>query len=271
MLLHILIYVVPVIYGYYYANPITYNVGFCKFRAYFNHITNVSFRWILIAASFDRFALSSPNVRLRRLADVHIAYRVIVVIIAVVSTIHIYMIFVYGIRGNACPNMLSAIGLTAVTIFAMLNASLMPTLLMIVFTLLIRKNLSEKRERRHALTSQPSAASKNEQILLKRDQQILRMLFTQIIAFFVITIPWMIYSINNIISPYVPDKTADRIAIESFIGNVAGGLNYIFPSASFYIYTLTSSLFRKELWCMLRSWFCCQWASTNHRVEAGHA
>ncbi|UJR24161.1 hypothetical protein I4U23_027127 [Adineta vaga] len=173
MLCNLLIYSIPTIYGYYYANPITYNIGFCKFRS---------------AASFDRFALSSSNTSLRNLANIKFAYKVIASIIILVLLEHIYI-----------------------------------------------------RERRQVITNQQVIINKNQKIQRKRDQQVLKMLFAQIIAFFIITLPLMIYSINSIISPYILNKSTDRVAIESFITSITGGLSYVFPAVSFYLYTLTSN------------------------------
>ncbi|CAF1141385.1 unnamed protein product [Adineta ricciae] len=256
MLCNLLIYSIPTIYGYYYTNPLTYNVPFCKFRSYFNHITSVIFRLILSAASFDRFALSSSNVRLRNLANVKFVYRIIASIVILAFLVHIYMLIVYNIKSNSCYNSLDAVGITLVSIFALTNNSFLPTTLMVIFTIFIRKNLATRRERRQRGSVQVARVNQNKEIQFKRDQQVLRMLFVQVIAFFVITSPYMVYSINNIISPYIQNKSSDRVAIENFVTGISGGLSYVFPAVSFYLYTLTSSLFRNELYLMLRSSFC---------------
>ena len=77
----------------------------------------------------------------------------------------------------------------------------------------------------------------------------------------------MIHNLNTIISSYISNKSADYIAIESFVSSVAGALVYVFPTVSFYLYTLTSSIFRQELRSMLRSLFFCKWSINNRRVE----
>ncbi|UJR06710.1 hypothetical protein I4U23_010996 [Adineta vaga] len=265
MLFNLLIYSIPTLYGYYYTNPLTYNVLFCKFRYYFNNNTSVIYRLILSAASFDRSASSSSNVRLRNLANVKFAYRVIGTIIILVFLVHIHMLIFYNIKTNTCYNSLDAIGITLVSIFSLINNSVLPTILMVIFTIFIRKNLAARRKRRQNNILLQERINQNEEIQLKRDQQVLRMLFTQIIAYFIITSPYMIYSINNIISPYIQNKSSDRIAIENFIAGISGGLSYVFPTVSFYVYTLTSSLFRNELYVMLRSTFCCP--IKNCRIE----
>ncbi|CAF1001490.1 unnamed protein product [Adineta ricciae] len=267
MLCNLLIYSIPTIYAYFYANPITYNVPFCKFRSYFNHITSVIFRLLLSAASFDRFALSSSNARLRNFANINFTYKVIASIVILILLIHIYMLIYFNIKSNSCYNSLDAIAITFINSFSLLSYSFIPTTLMIVFAIRIRKNLDEKRQRRQGILNQQAKTIENQKIQLKRDRQLIRMLFVQIIAYIIITMPLMVYSINNIITPYISNKNSDQLAIESFITSISGGLSYVFPAVSFYLYTLTSSMFRRELWLMLRSSFCCHCLLKNYRVQ----
>ncbi|UJR19091.1 hypothetical protein I4U23_022222 [Adineta vaga] len=263
MLFNLLAYSIPAIYGYYYVNPITFNVPICKCRAYVIHVMSIIFRFLLCAASFDRFALSSSNVRLRNLANITFAYRIIASIIVIIPLIHIYMLIVYNIKSNSCYNSLDAIGITFANAYSLLNTSILPLALMSIFTVCIRKNLADRQKRRQVIIKQQTGTNEQKNIQLKRDRQILRMLFAQIIAFFFVTLPYMIYSTNNIISPYIQNKSSDQIAIESFISGISGGLSYVFPAISFYLYTLTSSMFRNELWRLLRSSFC---LTQNRRI-----
>ncbi|UJR17161.1 hypothetical protein I4U23_004057 [Adineta vaga] len=264
MLFNLLMYSIPAIYGYFYANPITYNVPFCKCRAYVIHVMSIIFRFLLCAASFDRFALSSSNARLRQMSNVKFAYPVIALIIIILPLIHIYMLVFYNIKSNNCYNSLDTIGITIANIYSLCNTSILPLTLMTIFSVGIRKNLAEKQKRRQDVLNPSARIDQTKQIQLKRDQQVLKMLFSQIIAFVIVTLPYMIYSTNNIVSPYIQNKSSDQIAIENFIAGISGGFSYVFPAISFYLYTLTSSMFRKELWRMLRSTFC--W-SQNHRIE----
>ncbi|UJR12057.1 hypothetical protein I4U23_016235 [Adineta vaga] len=247
MLFTLLMYSIPGIYSYFYVNPNTFNVAFCKCRAYVIHVTSIIFRFLLCAASFDRFALSSSNVRLRNLANVKFAYPIIASITIIIPLIHIYMFVFYDIKFNTCYNSLDAIAITILNIYSLINISILPLTIMIIFA--------------------PITIDGNKQIQLKRDQQILRMLFSQIIAFFIVTLPYTLYNINNIISPYIPNKSSDQIAIENFTSGISAVFSHIFPAISFYIYTLTSSLFRKELWLMLRSGFSCHFQNQNRRFE----
>lgn len=268
MAIQLLIYPVPTIYGFFHPDPITYIESFCKIRMFMAQVTSFIYRWSYAMASIDRYVLSSPHARLRRFANVKIAYRVLALMIVTWLLVSIYIIAVFGIKGNDCGIIPEGAWPSFVSLFSIVVGSFMPAIVMVTFTLLIRKNLVQKRQRRQGLgNEQQLNANTGEQIQSKRDYQALRMLFAQIAAYVIISIPWNIYNLNAVVSSFIPDKSADRIAIEGFITYVAGALAYLFPALSFYLYTLTSSLFRAELLKMLRSVLWCQDLMRQRRVE----
>ncbi|CAF1253667.1 unnamed protein product [Adineta ricciae] len=260
MFTQLVIFSIPSIYAYYYFNPMSSFMLYCKIRMYIIQITSFVYRWSYTIASLDRYILSSSNARLRKFASVQIAIRVLLGIVLISLIYSVYIPFVYEIKSLVCsifnnPNMTLFTSLSSIILGAFI-----PVLIMIICTLLTRKNLKEKRQRRQNL----SIREVNQE---KRDRQALRMLFVQILVFIIITLPWMGYSINNVISSYTPNKTSDRIAIENFITAVAGALAFLFPSLSFYLYTLTSSMFRTELILLIKvliHWKC---LTQNHRIE----
>ena len=62
-----------------------------------------------------------------------------------------------------------------------------------------------------------------------------------------------LHYVYNAVSLRIPNKSIDRLAIEQFLLSITGTLNVFFPTASFYLYTLTSDIFRKEFLIMV-SW-----------------
>lgn len=129
-------------------------------------------------------------------------------------------------------------------IFTIINITGIQISIMFICTLLIRRNLAKKRERHQSNV-------RGEQ--RGRDQQALVMLFAQITLYIILTIPYVSYSIYDAISLSVPNKSTDRLAIERFMLTLTGSAIVLFPTGSFYLYTLTSSMFRKELCIMLNS------------------
>ena len=267
MAIQLLLNPIPTIYGFFYADPLTYDEKFCQIRMYIIQTTAFVYRWSFAMASVDRYALSSPHARLRNLANVNIAYRVLGVMVLGWALVSIQIPVVFVVQGGACMIIPDGFWPVATSLFSMFVGSFTPAIIMVIFTLLIRKNLANKRQRRQGLSNQQAAVNQGDQIQSRRDQQALRMLFAQIVAYVIISVPWNIYNLNVVVSSYIPNKSETHIAIEGFIDTVAGCLAYLFPALSFYLYTLTSSLFRAELWKMLRFIVCCQFLMNPRRIE----
>lgn len=266
MSVQLLIYTIPSIYSLYYRNPLTYIVVYCKIRMFLIQVTNLTYRWSYTIASFDRYVMSSSNVHLRRLASIPIAVRVLVVNITIWIIFSAYILFIYTVQSNSCNIFNNTAATLFTSLYSIILGGIIPTLIMVICTLLTRKNLKEKRIRRQFLINHQQNLTGNEHLQRKRDQQALKMLFAQIFVYIIVTIPWVAFSLNNLISSYIPNKSPDRIAIESFISVVSGSFSFLFPAISFYIYTLTSKMFRDALIRILKSLFLCQILLKN-RIE----
>ena len=268
MLVQLMLVSILYIYPLYHTNPLTYMLALCKIRFYLTQVTSMIYRWALIGALFDRYAMSSSSPHLRSLANVRIARRVACVIVFIWLILPIYVLVVYDIRLGSCSVMNNYAASLFTTVFTFVNTFGIPPPLMILFTLLIRRNMLKKRIRRQILSNPQQTTNNNDHLQRKRDQQALRMLFAQICVYVAVTTPWMAQSIYNLISPSIPHKSAERIALEGFINAISGLCVFMFPTISFYIYTLTSSMFRRELLVMLQSLFHCKrFLNDNRRVE----
>lgn len=254
-------YGITSVYAFYYAHPTTYSRIYCKLFYYIIQLLSIIFRWNLAAASFDRYALSSTNVRLRRFANVRIAYRVVIAIVLVSLIFPLHNLIVYDLRTDigSCSIVYGYPASLYNGIFTIINTTVIPVPIMIVCTLLIRRNLAQKQERRHGSIVQQQR---------RRNQQTLIMLFAQIGFYILLTVPYTIHGIYNAISMNIPNKSVDRLAIERLMLSIASVLIVLFPTLSFYVYTLISSMFRRELLIMLYSILCCKYnINNNNRIE----
>jgi len=222
---------------------------------------------MLSAACLDRYALSSTNARLRHFASVYVARRVVAVVVLIWIVFPVPLLFLYDLRAGSCIIVYGFAAALYNAIFTISNTYAIPISIMVTCSLFIRRNLAKKRERRQLIIGQQQRTNNTEYLQRKRDQQALVMLFAQIFVFITLTTPWMIFSIYNAISLNVPNKSADRLAIERFLINLVGALILLFPTASFYLYTLTSSMFRKELLIMLRPIPCLKYCVNDGRIE----
>ncbi|CAF1649159.1 unnamed protein product [Adineta ricciae] len=175
MFIQLVIYSVPSIYAFYYFNPMSYYPIYCKVRMYLVLSPSLIYNWSYAASTFDRYALSSANARLRQLAKVKIAVRVLVVICLVSLTFSIYVPVVYEIKSSTCSIFNNPSATLFTTLSTILLNTFIPTMIIIVYTLLIWKNLKEKRQRRQQLFNREN----NNSVQQKQHRQALRMLFLQ--------------------------------------------------------------------------------------------
>jgi hypothetical protein len=242
--------VAPFIRSLQYANPYTTNVVFCKMRTYLIQSTTMMYRWCLVAACFDRCVLTSTNARLRELAKVRIAYRVIIVIAIIWLILPVHTLVFFNVKGGKCFPLDSIIVSLYHSIYTIMTGSILPVSIMIICAVIIHRNLLLKRQRRHHFNT--NLRSNNENLERKRDQQIFMMLLLQALAFVVTQSPWMVFNIYTTATIYVTNKSSDRASIERFINFMADVILFLLPVLSFYLYTLASRTFRDELWKLLR-------------------
>ncbi|UJR16623.1 hypothetical protein I4U23_003523 [Adineta vaga] len=236
-------------------DPQTQSLLFCKIRGYLFQISIILSRWFIAFACIDRFASTSMNIRLRNFAKPKIAYRIIPIIILIWSIICIHRLIFYEIKGTLCGivnNIGAAFYHTAYVIFAV---GLFPTITMSTCAYYIRQNLALRQQRRMQLVL--GNAHHNS-----LDQQVLRMLFVQIICYVIFTLPQMGNLIFSTISVTITNRSAEYLAIEKFVLFLAELMLYLFGVTTFYLYTLTSRTFRSELMKL----FHCHRHCCKHRI-----
>ena len=255
-------------------DPQTTVLAFCKLRIYISQLGAMVYRWCLVAASIDRFALSSTNARFRQLATVRVARRVVAVIMVIWFVLPVHTLIFYNLSAGTCGIVFNSAMALYHSIYTTVAGTVLPISLMLIFALLIHHNLVRRRMRRQGAASQATGPRNEvEHSHRKRDQQVLTMLIVQIVVFAVLTIPLMVHNIYTSVTFYVANKSADRLAIERFAKFVVDGIVYFYPVVSFGLYTLASRAFRSELMNVLRFATGYGWLRTNNRVEpkASHA
>jgi len=223
------------------------------------------YRWCLVAACFDRYALTSTNVHLRDFAKFRIAYRVIAVIIIIWLILPIHVPIFFNIKDGKCFPVDSIAVAIYHSIYTIITGSVLPVSIMIVCAVLTRHNLVLKRQTRRQLSI--NQQNNNEYVQRKRDQQVVAMLLIQALVFVVTQTPWMLFFFYTAATIYVSNKSVDRIVIEQFIGFTVELIVYLFFVFSFYLYTLASHTFRQELMKLLRCRIRRRWANDVNRIN----
>ncbi|CAF4336312.1 unnamed protein product [Adineta steineri] len=129
-------------------DPTTTLVWFCKMRIYILQSNAMISRWSLAIACFDRYALSSVSVHVRNFARVHIAHRIIAIIICIWLILPIHAPVFFNITMGRCGIYNNQIASFYHTIFTTLFGCILPVLIMIVCAILLYYNLILKQKRR---------------------------------------------------------------------------------------------------------------------------
>jgi hypothetical protein len=268
MLISLGIGVGAAMYSLNHDDPMTTILAFCKMRIYFLQSTSMMYRWLFTIACFDRYALSSASVRLRNFAKVYIARRVVAMIICVWLVLPIHGPIFYELRVGGCGIFGNQVAALYHSIFTTTLGCIFPVIIMMICAILVYRNLLLKQQRlQHNINSQHTEnRNEVERGQRIRDQQVFLMLLIQVFVYVVSVTPLMMMYLYNAATLSNSNKSADRINLENFLFFAAEVIVYFFPVSSFYLYTLASNLFRKELKRLLYLPFTCNWNNTR-RIE----
>ena len=236
----LLVGIVPVLATLVYPDPQLRMLWFCKTRGYLFQICLMLSRWFIAFACIDRCALSSDQQRLRNFASRRVTYRVIAGIVVFWTAVCSHRAIFYEIEGNLCGIVNNFGAAMYHSLYVIVGGGVLPTTIMIVCAMVIRRNLARKQLRRMQIAT-------GEQRRNSLDRQVHSLLFMQIICYVIFTMPQLGNLVFNTISITIPNRSKNHLAIEKFVAFFAELMLYLFPVTSFYLYTLTSRTFRSEL------------------------
>jgi hypothetical protein len=242
----------PLAYSANHPNPTNTISLFCKIRSYVSQSSMMMHRWLMTMACIDRCMLSSVSVRLRGFANPRTAYRIVLVNVIIWIILPVHNLIFLDIRGGFCAFPLATAAIYH-SIFTIITGCLLPILIMIICAVLIHYNLASKRERHRQRNIHSQAVDPTARLLKKRDHQVLVMLLAQVVVYSFSVIPWTSFIAFTTFTRDVTNKSTDRLAIEAFLRYLTEVIAYIYPTLSFYIYTLTSHTFRHQLIKTIRS------------------
>ncbi|CAF4418625.1 unnamed protein product [Rotaria sp. Silwood2] len=254
--------IIPLIYAEFNSlNPFFCINAFCKIRVYINQSSAMSCRWLLVMACVDRSVACSGNINIRHFLTTNMTRRITVLIIIIWMILPIHtLIFVNIIPpGNIACRVTNNNMAIYHGIYTIVMGGTLPPIVMLTCTRFIWKCLKRKNERRQMINMARSEQRKNI-----RDQQVLIILLAQVAVFIVSTIPFMSNNLYTTLTRKIPDKSIDRQAIENFSQVITELFVYIFPASSFYLNTLVSRTFRRELITMFKRFSTCCRKKQNH-------
>ncbi|CAF1461951.1 unnamed protein product [Adineta steineri] len=242
----------------------TYSVAMCQSLTYILNSVRVLPSWFIALASIDRFLCSSSSVTLRGWSSMRIAYRAIPCTILFIGIAFIHVPFYNTIL---LPQRSCSIASVAYrSFFGIWNLvfwSWIPTICMLVFGLLTIRHIRQGSRR---------IVPQNTGNLRQRDQKkINRQLFQMLlIQSFVFGATTTILSIGNlyvsITSNLIVKNDIDK-ANDTLLVTIVNWIATIGPCTNFYLFVLSSQLFRGEV---IKLFLWRRPTSTANTITASH-
>ena len=230
--------------SYYPPDPFTQSLFLCRFRGYLLQSSSLLYKLMITLACMDRFALCSSQVNIRALTTPKMAIKILIgsTLFGLLISIHLPIYEI--IQNNRCFPA-GTYGLFF-SIYQICIFGLILPVLQIIFAYLIAKNLKNVRIRIQPQVQTYNLHSRN--ILSKRDVTLIKLILAEITIGMIFTIPFPINTLYTMLTSNILNKSADRIAIESFMSFftliVLFYLNYCI---TFYLYIFISKPFRQEV------------------------
>ncbi|CAF1184131.1 unnamed protein product [Adineta steineri] len=222
----------------------------CKFRAFTVFSTRTMSIWLITLAVIDRWFLSSMDLHRRQMSSLKNVYRGII-LTSILSTLsYIHMIYCY--QSNIIDAPLQCYGknnicrLITDLVYALITI-VIPSILMIIFTMMIISNIRALRLRIQTVTILSiTIPSREKQIKYKRtDHQLLRMLLVQVILLVIFCVPQAIQKIYISFKPFA-SVSKEEDALNHFLYNIEVLMAFIASGMPFYLYTLCGgTVFRR--------------------------
>jgi hypothetical protein len=255
---------------YTYDRPWATTNTYCKMRNYLLNASQQMSRFFIVTACFDRFALCSANVYLRKFCQVHIARRYVIPTITIFYLLIQFPFPIYVTSlNNSCVLQAPPAVQTYQSFYSIIAIGIIPPALALIFSVLTFHNLKLRQKRRQGTVVINQISVNNE----NRDKQIFVMLLIQIFVYVISTTPYTIYIIYNLITTYNgTNKSAEQKLIEAFVSYTLQVLRFFYPFSSFYLFLLISNIFRKEFKLMILLIYhrsCRLWMQHN-RNEGGN-
>ncbi len=192
---------------------------------------------------YYRFLCSSSSATLRQWSNTRVTSKAIFLVVVFIGLIYIHIPMYYGIQPplNTCfaP---TGVYQTFLSLWNLIIWSWLPTTGMLVFGLLTVQNVRQGKRRVLPQIIQDQIQQNRK----KTDAQLIQMMLVQSFVFGSTT---TIYSIVNLYVSFAAVSANDALkqATDNYLGNVFGYIALIGPCVSFYLFTLSSQLFRREL------------------------
>ncbi|CAF0774554.1 unnamed protein product [Adineta steineri] len=230
-------------------DPVSNNLAFCRFRYFILHPSLALSSWFTILAGIDRYCISSRDVHRRLLSNLKYSRYISTITTFIGFAIYSHLLGLFVMQQlKTGPYCYALVGPYRVfyDFFYFATYSFTPPIIMVFVGLATYYNVRQTRSQIVPVVTNNT----NRGQLKRRDRQLLKMTCIQFICTIILTLPVAIQKLyatftqNNV-------KGTTQVAIESFITILLRVFLYTNASTSFYIFTLSGSVYRKEFLCII--------------------
>ncbi|CAF1122845.1 unnamed protein product [Adineta ricciae] len=199
--------------------------------------------WFIALASLDRYLCSSSSVTLRRWSTLPVSSCLIFCVTVFIGITQIPILIFYTIHQDPMiclgqPNSFQKLN----GIFLLIIWSLIPSLAMLIFGLLTIRNIQKSAQR----AFDHDMINRRQKRIKHVDRQLVQITLVQSILFGTTSAAGAIGGMYNVIDSNLR-KDPLSLAVQGLTGNVLSFIGLLSPCMSFYLCTLSSQLFRREL------------------------
>jgi hypothetical protein len=218
-------------------------IWYCKIRTYAMYCLYAISPYFLVLACFDRLCRTSKNIHLRKIATPAMARHLIPILVLFIMIIYGHILFQFNIIHSICRplNMLyfQFLGYFLLIFYCLLPPILMSTFCCWTFFLLSRRR--RKQQIRYRLRISSSYKYRRY-----RDYQLIKILFLYVTTNIMCTFPFAIAFLFNIYKFNANPQLSIWVKYAILLAN----FNYC---SSFYVYTLGTPLYRRELLYLIKT------------------
>lgn len=210
----------------------------CRLRYYLSYVFFALSPYFFILACFDRYCLSSGSASRRSWSNHKIAKRCIIGAIVLACLLYSHMAFFFELQpvgdGFFCYSRPGIYDLFY-RIFYLVVYCLLPSFAMAVLCILTLMNI-----RRQSRTIRSTLVNGNISLHRRLNRQLIQMLFSQVLTQLLCTLPFAIINLLELVT----NTDGDLFAFFYQLCIIPLFVSY---STSFYVFTMSSRLYRQEL------------------------
>lgn len=214
-------------------DPVSNNLGFCRFRYFILHSSMVLSSWFTILAGVDRYCISSRSITCRQHSNLRSSRLLVALTTLVCFALYSHVFALFTIEqlqsGPSCYAQAGAYRIFY-DFFYFATYSFTPPLVMVAVGLATFYNVHHV----HRAIQPADQLARNARSLKRRDRQLIKMTLVQVLCAILLTLPIAVQKLYVTFTQGTT-KSAYQVAIEGLVAQLLRFFVFINCSTSFYL------------------------------------